>query len=120
MATTVISLASERLVRRAPATPVPLTGADVEYIIETLKELEEAFAVTAVPVTPLHVLPGRVLMRHLIDLRGRLRPASLEQRLALGRLSGAILRLDTACAFVRAREDRRSVSGPDENGADPT
>lgn len=95
--------AAERLVRRAPeARPLVLGEDDRAYVMRCLTGIEEAFGLHVVPDVPLDVLPGRALMRKLVSLRTELRPQTPEQREAWGRLSGAILLLDTACAFAEA------------------
>ena len=93
-------LAAERLVRKAPNQIVTLTPADSDYIRTGLTAVESAFGISALPAIPLDLLPGRALMRLLVDLRARLRPKTPEEREAWGRLAGAILILDTACSFA--------------------
>ena len=93
-------LASERLVRKAPNQILALDPADRDYIRAGLMAVEQAFAVATLPDIPIELMPGRTLMRLLVDLRGQLKPRSPEQTEAWGRLAGAILILDTACAFA--------------------
>ncbi|MDO8606908.1 MAG: hypothetical protein Q7R40_10260 [Phaeospirillum sp.] len=93
-------LAGERLVRKAPNQILALDSADRDYIRAGLTAVEAAFAVAARPDIPIELMPGRTLMRLLVDLRAQLTPATPEQSEAWGRLSGAILLLDTACAFA--------------------
>jgi hypothetical protein len=95
----ITSLAAERLIRRAPDHPLRLGDEDQAYLLACLGEIERGFGITAVPDLPLTVLPGRTLMRRLVVLRQTLRPQNAEQRATLGRLAGAILLLDTACAL---------------------
>jgi hypothetical protein len=95
----ITTLAAERLIRRAPDHPLALGADDQAYLLSCLREIERSFGVSAVPDLPLTVLPGRSLMRRLVGLHRTLRPADAEQRTTLGRLAGAILLLDTACAL---------------------
>lgn len=112
--------AGERLVRKAPNQLLALEAGDQAYIRDGLAAVEAAYGVAAMPDIPIELMPGRTLMRLLVDLRGTLRPASPEQREAWGRLAGAILILDTACAFAtehsKALERRlRGDDGPDQD-----
>ena len=99
MAGAVANFAAERLIRRAPDHPLALGDDDQDYLLACLREIERVFAIDAVFGAPLAVLPGRTMMRHLVTLHQTLRPQDAEQRTALGRLAGAILLLDTACAL---------------------
>ena len=93
-------LAGERLVRKAPNQILALDPADRDYIQTALAAVQEAFSVAAVPDIPIELMPGRTLMRLLVDLRAELRPTTSEQSEAWGRLAGATLILDTACSFA--------------------
>ncbi|TAN57415.1 MAG: hypothetical protein EPN20_17320 [Magnetospirillum sp.] len=93
-------LAGERLVRKAPNQILALDPGDRDYIRAGLAAVEEAFAVAARPDIPIELMPGRTLMRLLVDLRGQLRPRSPDQSEAWGLLAGAILILDAACSFA--------------------
>ncbi len=93
-------LAGERLVRKAPNQILALDPTDSDYIRASLTAVQEAFSVAALPDIPIELMPGRTLMRLLVDLRGELRPKSPEQSEAWGKLAGAILILDTACSFA--------------------
>lgn len=93
-------LAAERLVRKAPNQILALDPTDQDYIQTALATVEESFGVAARPDIPIALMPGRTLMRLLVDLRTELKPATPEQREAWGRLAGAILTLDTACSFA--------------------
>ena len=113
-------LAGERLVRKAPNQILALDPTDRDYIRAGLAAVEEAFAVAALPDVPIELMPGRTLMRLLVDLRGELRPRTPEQNEAWGRLAGAILTLDTACSFAnehslaqRRRAESESLDGED-------
>ncbi len=99
----VTSLAAERLIRRTPDRVVALEAEDLAYLQACLRDLAEAFALADCPPPSLSLLPARSLMRLLLELRLSLKPQGLEQRVLVGRLAGAILRLDTACAFEAAR-----------------
>ncbi|OIQ79624.1 hypothetical protein GALL_386270 [mine drainage metagenome] len=99
----VASLAAERLIRRTPDHVVPLPAEDLAYLRACLQDLAEAFGLAGCPPPSLSLLPARSLMRLLLELRQSLKPQGLEQRALVGRLAGAILRLDTACAFETAR-----------------
>ena len=99
MAGTVTNLAAERLIRRAPDYPLALAADDQAYLLASLREIERVFGVTAAPEVPLAVLPARTLMRRLVELHQTLPRRDVEQRTTLGRLAGAILLLDTACAL---------------------
>ncbi len=99
MVNAVTDLAGERLIRRAPDHPLPLAADDEAYLMVCLNEIERVFGVRALPEVALTVLPGRTLMRRLIELRRSLRPGDGEQRSAFGRLAGAILLVDTASAL---------------------
>lgn len=107
-------LAGERLVRKAPNHIIALDPGDQDYIRAGLEAVQEAFAVAALPDMPIALMPGRTLMRLLVDLRARLRPHNPDQREAWGKLAGAILVLDTACAFANEHSEaakRRQDSG---------
>ncbi|WP_448206740.1 hypothetical protein [Azospirillum sp. sgz302134] len=108
MTASIISMAEERLLRRAPSYPLPLGLSDRDYILACLEEVEEAFAVSACPAVSVGVLPGRALMRLFLDLRRTLRPQNADQRAAHGRLTSGILLLDTARAMAeeQAEADR--------------
>ena len=93
-------LAGERLVRKAPNQILALDTADRDYVRAGLLAVEEAFSVACLPDVPIELMPGRTLMRLLVDLRAQLKPRSPDQTEAWGRLAGAILILDTACAFA--------------------
>lgn len=109
-----INLAVERMVRQAPADrPLILGEDDAAYVLDCLRAIETAFDVQAVPATPLERLPGRDLMRRLVDLRLSLRPADDDQREAWGRLASAIMRLDVAAAFTAEWGNRLPPSPPD-------
>jgi len=103
MAGPVVNFAAENMVRRTPDHIVEMDPADLEYIRSSLAAIDQAFAVAASPDIPLHLVPARALMRRLVDLRTSLKPSTQEQGVILGRLAGAILRLDTAVAFDKAR-----------------
>jgi hypothetical protein len=109
--------AGERLVRKAPNQILALEPGDQAYIRESLRAVEAAYGVAAVPDVPVELMPGRTLMRLLIDLRAKLRPTSPIQREAWGKLAGAILILDTAGAFAVEHSQalqRRLQSDPPE------
>ena len=99
MAEGVANFAAERLIRRAPDHPLALGADDQAYLLACLREVERAFGTAAVPDLPLTGLPGRTVMRHLIGLHRTRKPRDGDQRTALGRLAGAIVLLDTACAL---------------------
>lgn len=103
MTASIIDVAEERLIRRAPHHPLPLGREDEEYILACLDEIEKSFGVAVCPTVSLGVLPGRALMRLFIDLRRTLRPQDAGQRSVHGRLTGAILLLDTARALANER-----------------
>lgn len=110
-------LAGERLVRKTPDRILPLDRGDRDYILAGLRAVEEAFAVAALPDTPVALMPGRALMRLLVDLRAGLRPESPEQSEAWGRLAGAILVLDTAGDFAgQLAEAERRRRQPERDG----
>ncbi|WP_096704560.1 hypothetical protein [Magnetospirillum sp. 15-1] len=110
-------LAGERLVRKTPDRILPLDESDQEYIRTGLEAVQEAFGIAALPDAPLALMPGRTLMRLLVDLRARLRPRNPDQTAAWGRLAGAILVLDTAGEFATqhslAEERRRTMERDD-------
>ncbi|BAE49072.1 hypothetical protein [Paramagnetospirillum magneticum] len=110
-------LAGERLVRKTPDCILPLDQGDQDYIRAGLEAVQEAFGIAALPDVPLGLMPGRTLMRLLVDLRARLRPRSPEQTSAWGRLAGAILILDMAGEFAsqhsQAEERRRAMEHDD-------
>ena len=99
----VVNFAAENMVRRTPDHVVAMDEADLSYIHDSLAAIGQAFAISALPDIPLRLVPARALMRRLVDLRTGLKPVTQEQGVTLGRLAGAILRLDTAVAFDRAR-----------------
>jgi hypothetical protein len=94
-----IDISEQRLIRRAPLHPLPLGQDDRDYITATLSGIEREFGVKAGLALPPETLPGRTLMRMLLELRRSLKPATDEQRSAHGRLSSAVLLLDVACAM---------------------
>lgn len=99
----VVNFAAENMVRRTPDHIVAMDKSDLDYIRDSLTDIGQTFGVAALPDIPLHLLPARALMRRLVDLRTSLKPQTQEQGVTLGRLAGAILRLDTAVAFDNAR-----------------
>ena len=99
MTDTITDLTGERMIRRAPDHPLPLSADDRAYLLSCLEEVERVFGIRALPEVQLTVLPGRTLMRRLIDLRRTLRARDAEQRTAFGRLAGAISLVDTACGL---------------------
>ncbi|RAU23275.1 hypothetical protein CU669_03770 [Paramagnetospirillum kuznetsovii] len=99
--------AGERLVRKAPNQILALDAADQAYIRDSLHAIESAYGVAALPDVPIELMPGRTLMRLLVDLKAKMRPTNNDQREAWGRLAGAILILDTACSF--ANEHSKAV-----------
>ena len=114
MTASIIDLSAERLIRRAPPYPLPLGSEDQDYIVACLEEIERSFGVAVFPAVSVSVLPGRALMRLFVDLRRTLRPRDADQRAAHGRLTSAILLLDTARAMAddlaavdRLRSERR-------------
>lgn len=94
-----VDLAEQRLLRRAPLHPLPLGRDDRDYIIATFSGVERVFDVKVRPALSPEMIPGRTLMRQLLDLRRSLTPRDDEQRNAYGRLSSAIMLLDIACAM---------------------
>lgn len=110
-------LAGERLVRKTPDRILPLDRGDQDYIRAGLEAVQEAFGIAALPDVPIALMPGRTLMRLLVDLRARLRPRDPGQTEAWGRLAGAILVLDTAGEFAaqhsQAEERRRAMERDD-------
>lgn len=109
MTASIIDLSEERLIRRAPHYPLPLGSEDQDYIVASLKGIETSFGVAVCPAVSVSVLPGRALMRLFLDLRRTLRPRDADQRAVHGRLTSAILLLDTARAMAdeQAAADRR-------------
>jgi hypothetical protein len=95
----VVDIAEERLIRRAPLYPLPLGRYDRDYIAATFQGVERVFGVKAKPALPPEMMPGRALMRRLLELRRSLKPETDEQRGAHGRLSSAIMLLDVASAM---------------------
>jgi len=96
-----VNLATERLVRQAPADrPLMLDQGDVDYILACLAAIRASFGVEAVPDQPLTKIPGRDLMRRLVDFRANLRPQTDERRDAWAHLASAIMRLEVASAFA--------------------
>lgn len=119
MADAVTDLAGERLIRRAPDHPLTFSDDDQRYLLGCLEEVGRVFHVAAEPELPLDMLPGRALMRRLVELRRSLRARDADQRSALGRLASAILLVDTACALDRdqaaalnARHPSKPKPGP--------
>jgi hypothetical protein len=94
-----IDIAEQRLIRRAPLHPLPLGRDDREYITATFLGVERAFGLSAQLALPPERLPGRALMRQLLELRRSLKPANDDQRSAYGRLSSAVLLVDVACSM---------------------
>lgn len=110
-------LAGERLVRKAPDRVLPLDKGDQEYIQTALEAIETVFEIKALPGAPLSLIPGRALMRQLVDLRRQLKPRSPEQTEAWGKLAGAILILDMASDFANQHsevEGRRRLLDQDD------
>ncbi len=95
-----VDIASERLVRKAPNQILALDSGDQDYIRDALASIESAYEIAAIPDAPIGLIPGRALMRLLVDLRAQLRPRTDDQREAWGKLAGAILILDTASSFA--------------------
>lgn len=95
----VVDIAEQRLIRRAPQHPLPLGEYDRDYITATFKGIERVFDVKAAPALPPEMMPGRSLMRQMLELRRTLKPETDDQMSAYGRLSSAILLLDVACAM---------------------
>lgn len=95
----IANFAAERLIRRTPDCLVPLSVDDVAYIEDCIRRVAAEFAITDAPTTPIQLMPARAVMRALLEMRLSLKPASQEQKALVGSLAGAILRLDTACAF---------------------
>ena len=104
MAAPITDLYEERLIRSAPHVPLPLGPQDQEYILAALEEIEKSFGVAVCPPVSIGAMAGRGLMRLFIDLRRTLRPRDADQRAAYGRLSSAILLLDTARAMAADRD----------------
>lgn len=102
----VVDIAEQRLIRRAPQHALPLGEYDREYITATFRGVERAFDVKVAPALPPEMMPGRSLMRQLLELRHSLKPETDDQMSAFGRLSSAILLLDVACSMDR---DMRGV-----------
>jgi hypothetical protein len=110
-------LAGERLVRKTPDRILPLDQSDQDYIRVGLLAVQEAFGIAALPDIPLALMPGRTLMRLLVDLRAKLRPRNPDQTEAWGRLAGAILVLDMAGDFASQHslvEERRRAAEHDD------
>ena len=110
-------LAGERLVRKTPNHILPLDQSDQDYIRAGLLAVQETFGIAALPDVPIALMPGRTLMRLLVDLRAKLRPRTPEQTAAWGRLAGAILVLDTAGEFATQHsqaEARRHAAEQDD------
>ena len=102
------NLAVERMVRQAPEDrPLMLDQGDLDYILHSLAAIEASFSLSVLPKRPLAAMPGRELMRLLVDLRFNLRPETDEQRDAWGHLASAILRLDVASAFAAEWSHRK-------------
>jgi hypothetical protein len=99
----IIDFAGERLIRRAPEWPLPLTDGDQDYILSCLRAVQTAFSEPVVPDVPLDLIPARALMRLLVRLRRTLRPQTDAQADALARLPGALHLLAIACAMERER-----------------
>lgn len=95
----VVDIAEQRLIRRAPLHPLPLGRYDQDYIAATFQGVERVFGVKAKPALSPELMPGRALMRQLLDLRRSLNPETDDQRSSYGRLSSAIMLLDVACAM---------------------
>ena len=110
-------LAGERLVRKTPDRILPLDQGDQDYIRTGLEAVQEAFGIAALPDIPVALMPGRTLMRLLVDLRAKLHPRNPQQTGAWGRLAGAILVLDMAGEFAsqhsQAEERRRTLKRDD-------
>ncbi|MBI3446433.1 MAG: hypothetical protein HY055_14020 [Magnetospirillum sp.] len=106
-------LAGERLVRKAPNHILALDQGDQDYIRAGLEAVQANFGIAALPDMPIALMPGRTLMRLLVDLRAQLRPRNPDQREAWGKLAGAILVLDTACDFaIQHSEAERRRTDP--------
>ncbi len=98
----------ERLVRRAPASALPLSEDDRAYVLRHLDAIGEEFGCETRPPVPLEALPGKALVRHLGELRARLVPDSLPRRLAVGRLESLLRLVETAIALAGC-DGRRSA-----------
>jgi len=87
-------LSELRMIARAPDQPVDF-GADREYILGCLQEVERSFGLDAFPgIAPEHV-SARALIKQLIIWWRTLEPTGLGQQNAFGRMPGAIRLIDT-------------------------
>lgn len=111
MTASILDFSEERLIRRSPAWPLPLGAEDRDYIQGCLEAVEASFGAAFRPAVSLDCLPGRALMRLLVELRRTLHPRDADQRAAHGRLLGAILLLDTARSMAEERAASQSRPG---------
>lgn len=97
----------EKLIRRAPLAPLPLSDDDRAYVERHLDAVGLAFDIDVRP-PPLTMLPARALVRHLGRLRETLVPDTFDRRLALGRLESVLRLVESAIALME-RGGRRSA-----------
>ena len=118
MAASIAYLSDERLIRRAPAAPLPLSAEDQRYILNCLREVGRAFGQDVLPDIPLDHLPGQAVIRHLLELRRTLHPQSADQRSAHGGLISALLLADTARALAEDLAGSRHPRSPSPDSPD--
>ena len=92
-------LSEQRMVNRAPAWPVDF-GADSDYILSCLADVEHSFGITGFPGLAAHQVPARTLIKQFIVWWRTLEPSTPEQRDAHGRLPGAIRLIDTFSGWL--------------------
>jgi hypothetical protein len=95
-------LSEQRMVNRAPDRPVDF-GADSDYILSCLHDMEQSFGVRAFPSLAFEQIPARALIRQLIVWWRTLEPADVAQQNAYGRMPGAIRLIDTVSAWLAER-----------------
>ncbi len=101
-------LSEQRMVNRAPNWPVDF-GADSDYILSCLADVERSFALKGFPGRAAHQVPARALIKQFIVWWRTLEPTTPAQRDAYGRLPGAIRLIDTFSGWLaeHGRGDRR-------------
>ncbi|MFA6095003.1 MAG: hypothetical protein WC757_03925 [Candidatus Paceibacterota bacterium] len=87
-------LSEFRMIARAPDQPVDF-GADREYILCCLQEVERSFKLNAFPGIAPEQVSARALIKQLITWWRTLEPTDPDQQDAFGRMPGAIRLIDT-------------------------
>jgi hypothetical protein len=91
-------LSEQRMVMRAPNRPIDF-GADRDYILSCLKDVESSFGLQGFPGRAPEQIPARALIRQFIVWWRTLEPANASQQTAYARLPGTIRLIDTISSW---------------------